>query len=307
MKVLYGNEVWDNLEAFWSATPRKCAIAYFTDMNLPFDEGDLLVVDASPIAIKTGQTKASLLRRAFSAKAKVYSWPGLHSKVYVLGTDAFIGSANASKHSRQLMECMAHTRDPIEVGQAIGFVHALAKNATVIDELYLQEIEAIQVDQSPPPNKQKSRQLAPATRRYWLVGLIPLDDPDKELEAKRKALQRSLPDVDVRWFSHRGRRTKLYQDVTEGDGIIEVWNEPGKAPVVHPPAVVVNSVIRGDHRRICHFINRRDYEDFALTWKQFAKLISEAGWDVMPTNKGCREIPERFAERINRLWPGLHD
>lgn len=71
---------------------------------LPLQTGDLLVCDASDRAVRNGSTHPHALERYIRRGVAVYSYPGLHAKVIVLPRRVFVGSANASKHSRDCLE-----------------------------------------------------------------------------------------------------------------------------------------------------------------------------------------------------------
>jgi phosphatidylserine/phosphatidylglycerophosphate/cardiolipin synthase-like enzyme len=78
-----------------------------TAPHLRFREGDLLICDASDVAITGGLTSVSLLRSFVNQGAQVYSYDGLHSKVAVIDDLALIGSANLSKLSRHQLKVPA--------------------------------------------------------------------------------------------------------------------------------------------------------------------------------------------------------
>ena len=60
---------------------------------------------------------------------RIFSVANLHAKVYVLGTTALIGSANASQHSAHtLVEAMLLTTDRKVVEKSKAFVRSIAKN-----------------------------------------------------------------------------------------------------------------------------------------------------------------------------------
>jgi phosphatidylserine/phosphatidylglycerophosphate/cardiolipin synthase-like enzyme len=66
----------------------------------------------------------------------VYSFQGLHAKVFVFDQAAVVGSTNVSKHSRDnLTEAALLTTDPDAVNSARDFVNALAVNP--VDRKYL--------------------------------------------------------------------------------------------------------------------------------------------------------------------------
>jgi hypothetical protein len=67
---------------------------------LPLRQGDFLICDASERAIKQGVTSAKALASYLRIGVKVFSHEGLHSKVVATESFAWVGSANASKNSR---------------------------------------------------------------------------------------------------------------------------------------------------------------------------------------------------------------
>src|SRR5688572_22041220 len=81
-----------------ASSERKAAVAYVTsDQYVEFKEDDLLVVDASDMAIACGETDREVLTRAFSRGVRLYSLPDLHAKLFVFDDTAVIGSANLSE------------------------------------------------------------------------------------------------------------------------------------------------------------------------------------------------------------------
>lgn len=67
---------------------------------LPLRKGDFLICDASERAIKQGVTSAKALASYLRIGVKVFSHEGLHSKVVATESFAWVGSANASRNSR---------------------------------------------------------------------------------------------------------------------------------------------------------------------------------------------------------------
>lgn len=77
---------------------------------MPLEDGDVAVVDAGTKALRAGQSSHDAVDSWLQAGAHIYSYEGLHAKAYLLGSCAFVGSANASRHSQeQLLEAMLHT------------------------------------------------------------------------------------------------------------------------------------------------------------------------------------------------------
>lgn len=97
--------------------------------QLPLPTGSVLVVDASNPSVIAGTTNPFEILRYLDSGVKVFSQSGLHAKVYVFDSRAWVGSANASENSRvNLIECMAFSQDSSVVKGAIEFVKSHALN-----------------------------------------------------------------------------------------------------------------------------------------------------------------------------------
>ena len=93
---------------------------------LPLPKGSKLVVDASKAAVGSGQTNPSELLILLKKGVEIYSYAGLHAKVFVIGSQLFIGSTNVSGRSQErLQEAAFHTRERAIVGEARDFVKSL--------------------------------------------------------------------------------------------------------------------------------------------------------------------------------------
>jgi hypothetical protein len=91
---------------------------------LPLKVKDTLVCDASSATVASGSTNPYTLKACLDAGVDVYSYPDLHAKVIVGQGTAWIGSANASRHSRDtLWEAVLETTDAVR--QARDFVNQL--------------------------------------------------------------------------------------------------------------------------------------------------------------------------------------
>jgi hypothetical protein len=76
MRRVLSNDLWTEVRKQARASKlRKAAIAYVTRDLVGFREGDTLVVHASPLAIKNGETDAPLLRR-LHRKVRRGGWSG---------------------------------------------------------------------------------------------------------------------------------------------------------------------------------------------------------------------------------------
>lgn len=124
---------------------RYVAVAYLGTgafEHLPLGRGDTLVVDCSERSARAGQTDPAEVRKYLNAHVNVYSYEGLHSKVYVFDDTAIIGSANASQSSRdRLEEAVVVVNDKTAVAHARQYVTTLAHQK--LTRASLKAVEAV--------------------------------------------------------------------------------------------------------------------------------------------------------------------
>lgn len=138
---LVTENVWPFLTAAAKATnlPAMCAVAYFSEgasRLLPLRSGSQLVVDASEASVAGGRTCPKDLILLWQRGVRIFSVENLHSKLLVLGSRAYIGSANASSHSANtLLEAVLVTTDRKSVSAARAYVRSLCLNDLGLEEL----------------------------------------------------------------------------------------------------------------------------------------------------------------------------
>ena len=139
---LLTGKVWSRLKKIRqkNASQRSwVAVAYIgkgAAKLLPLNRGSRLVVNASDEAVKAGQTCPADLLALQDRGVRIFNYVHLHAKVYVFGSVAAIGSANASRNSSEVLtEALVLTTDRLIVNEAKGFVQSLAKNELGPDEL----------------------------------------------------------------------------------------------------------------------------------------------------------------------------
>lgn len=140
--------VWEKIsELTHNAKSRHVAVAYIgsdaLDM-LPLGKGDTLIVDLSDGPVKSGSTDPSVIRRYFHKGVNVFSYRGLHAKVFIFDNTAVIGSTNVSSNSRdKLTEAAVITSDPGIVRRCLQFVEGLREELDPLDSEQIAERERI--------------------------------------------------------------------------------------------------------------------------------------------------------------------
>jgi PLD-like domain len=193
------------------------AVAYFgkgAARLLSLQKGSQLVVDASDNAVKSGLTCPNDLIVLLKKGVRIFSVANLHAKVYVFGTTALIGSANASRHSAQtLVEAMLLTTDRRVVEKSKAFVQSIAKN-----ELGPEQLRRLQKLYRPPrrhlggarrKNKPQGARVTASLPPMRLVRLVPATWSERDwaehdvgtgIAQRRREHRRSWKLDDFQWF-----------------------------------------------------------------------------------------------------------
>lgn len=249
MTTAFCASVWDELgrAAKRSKQSANVAVAYFSQGGaelLPIGWGSRLVVDASEAAVKSGQTCPTELRTLMRRGVRVYSQAGLHAKVFVLGSKAFVGSPNVSGRSaNHLQEAMIVTSDRKVVADAKRF----------IDDMCLQELGPKGVDRLAkmyrPPQidggsvgrskivKRAARPTAPRIRLVQLVEGSPPEGSEGTWERGRKRAEKRMTHprrfaLEAFWW---GRRNSFEL----GDIVVQVTKVTDGRRLVSPPGTVI--------------------------------------------------------------------
>ena len=114
-RFLYADEVWEEItKAVLESSRTRAAVAYVTQIEaLPLKSGDVLVADASDLAIASGQTSANAIETLVDGCHCRLS-RGLHAKVVIADSTLFTSSANASGSSlNALFEAALKSDNPI--------------------------------------------------------------------------------------------------------------------------------------------------------------------------------------------------
>jgi hypothetical protein len=117
MGTLLQPRVWDEITASAKSarSPAHVAVAFFADgahLLLPVPAGSQLAVDASLSVVKSGATCPAALKKLMNRGVSIFSLSGLHAKMYSFDKIAYVGSANVSMRSRDVLaEAMLRVKD----------------------------------------------------------------------------------------------------------------------------------------------------------------------------------------------------
>ena len=291
-----------------AASRRRAALAYVTSEIVKFESGDILVVDASFVAIKTGQTNAALLLRLHKRGVVIHSWPRLHAKVVVADGRAFVGSANMSNQSvKNLTEAVMETDAPQAVSQAASFVEQLAAQSQKLDQAALVALTKIKVIKQGPWLGGGPKPKIRLGKNTWLIGVHEEDDtPPDQLEFAEKtrravAKKAGVSEHDVSWIRWPGKG-RFAMNSRGGDVVIQIWRDREKDKT---PAEVLKAVplLRRERRGNVTFVFAPEAtgKRRAMSWPNFKALMAGVGFNKVSTNAERRLRPA-IADAVAAAW-----
>ncbi|MBL7940348.1 MAG: phospholipase D family protein [Flavobacteriales bacterium] len=276
------------------------AVAYFGADGaglLPLRKGSRLVVDASLDAVKSGQTHPGALLKLYRQGVAIFNKPGLHAKVFIVGKKAYVGSANASRHSAHtLIEAAMVSDNAKTVRQVRAFIDELA-----LHELGEEQLKGLIKIYRPPKNMVGERQArASATKgpRVWITRITIGDLPEafediheEEGRVARKLMEHPRRHVqDDFWWAGDCPYAK-------GDIVVQVVRERGVPNRVRPPGTVLHMVthVQNGQRKTFVYLEMPNKRQKLET--VFAKQIGAGARGIRPGPLG-----KSRAERVLRAW-----
>lgn len=299
-----------------SATHVDAAIAYFGrggSKRIPLKKGDRLVTDMSLATVQSGITDPYEVEKLVQRKVLVFTRRNLHAKVVVADACVVAGSANASKHSFDVLdEAAILTNDPVAIRRAKEFIDRLCTEP--ISPEYLEECKR----QYKPPRFKgqgangKLAQARTSHAKLWIVNLYDASIPNPEIEryeqGEKQAKERVRDESKFKTTSfHWPHKPKMASELELGDWIIEVITHKDKTIDVYPPGRLlltdhyVRDAASGKERWVFHLEvpQRRQ----SMTWKAFrigAKSVFEKGYLHFPRTVPIRDVI--VADGLLKLW-----
>ena len=275
-KLLHGS-VWPAIREIAEKNSARtvAAVPYFGAgalLQLGLKEGDCLVVQFTEGAVKAGQIDPREVLKALREGIKVFSYSGLHAKVYVFGKTAVIGSANASSSSETLVEACVVTREAALVASARRFVRSIALQE-VSEELARQWVKHIPQRRTVLGTASKKGSLEP----IWLLPLevIPRDEVDeRHFEREEPVARKSMEHPRVGRLHDFCFSGALAKDFQVGQRVVQLVKYTAKKIMVEPPGTIVRVVrykVGRQHRAIVFLEILRGRR--ARQWEAFQKSL----------------------------------
>lgn len=313
MQKLLHDELWRQLgKLARRSASRRAAIAYVTEDHLGLQDGDRLIVDASVLAVRSGETNAKLLLQLHRRGVEIYSRRGLHAKMILLEDKAFIGSANMSKSSANRLDEAGILTDHSGTVAAVQRLLAdWAPEGTSLTEQRLKSLAELPVSRRRSPAAiGGSRTTKPEAMggRVWVVGVKELRDdafPDEE-ERLQKGLERAARKRRyrrgrlewIRWAGDSGFGVKC----RGGDIVFQIQKslDRKRLYVLRPMTVVLV-----DKEPTCRRIHLEPYPGRMvdeMTVLQFQKLLADLGVKRPVGGGSSRILPGDVGDGAVQAW-----
>ncbi|MGA7807071.1 hypothetical protein [Bradyrhizobium sp.] len=308
MNRILTTEIWHEAKKLaHTASGRKLAIAYVTADHIGLRSGDLLVADASPRAIRSGQTDAKLLAKLHKAGVIIHSREGLHSKVMLIGKYVVVGSANMSGSG--LTDAAVLSDEPTIRSGVASFIAQLCTKKSRLDRddiAALCKIEVVRTGwpKGKPKKPIRIRRLGNAT---WIVGVYSLKRAPTEDEQKR--IDRATSDINeklgaeaeeydwIRW----GKKGKFAKECRVGDTLIQVFNpKNGKGRAITRRRAVLLKRTEPNWIRI--YISDETRDSREVGWQRFQRILRAAGYPRKVQSGSVQRLETEMARTIDRRW-----
>lgn len=305
---LVTEDVWPFLTAAAKATsrPSMCAVAYFSEgasRLLPLRSGSRLVVDASEASVAGGRTCPKDLILLWQLGVRIFSVENLHSKLLVLGSRAYIGSANVSNHSANtLLEAVLVTTDRHSVSAARAYIRSLCLN-----ELGLEELRRLSGLYRRPQMhgkkgvKRQRRSRRPALTELRIAKLVTRAWPEGsesaqeagEKVARSKWKHRATHQFDT---FHWGGNSSLKR----GQSVLQIIDEGDGQVFVSPPGNIIHTKKWRSGKRTGMYVYLELPKQRRKRLNIFCKQLGYGAKKKL--SRSGRVADAAFAEKLRAVW-----
>ncbi len=290
--------IWRKLtEAAISSSKSYVAVAYFSknaSKMLPLAKGSILVVDASENAVKSGQTCPEELLKLEKLGVKIFSFTGLHAKVFVFDNVLYIGSTNVSAHSANyLEEAILKTNEKKVVNESVAFIKSLLiKQLTQNELIELNKIYKEPKFFSPKSSKKQNIQ----NGHEQVVYVVKLRTLKKEFKNEQedydKGKKIALEKLE------EGQELEAYRHVVThkpkiGDLVIRITKDDNRTRVA-APATILNIKPIKNSNRIYVYVAAPKLKEKSL--KEIEKKLGTTELKKAGLKKSS------LAAKINSMW-----
>jgi hypothetical protein len=285
---------------------RRAAIAFVTEDLVGFHSADVLVVNASLRAIRSGGTAAKLLLNLHDDGVSIYNCENLHAKVLLLDDTAVIGSGNMSDMSSRAaggwQEAGLITNDAVCVAGVASFIEQLARPKALLKRKRLVALTKIKVKRQSSRSKgrltKRGVRVQQLGNRTWITGLRAVEISQEEERQAEKA-KREL-DGETEYMRYP-TATNFAKAVRPGDSVIVIWKpqKNSRATVFRLTPVLLKHRVR--RNALIHYREARGkYSE--ISWTKFQTLLKGVGYRRQVKPRSTQLVPIELADALAKGW-----
>ncbi|MFT5028526.1 MAG: hypothetical protein ACI9VS_000951 [Candidatus Binatia bacterium] len=311
MQEVLCHNIWKRVGSLArKARRRKAAIAYVTKDLIGFRRNDMLVVDASENAVKSGETDARLLRDLLKRGVQIFSCDSLHAKLLWFDQKALVGSGNLSRSSEQtLVEAGVLNDHPGTAASVESLIEQLIQQSPKLEARDISRLCRIEVlrrgrGRLSSSNQGKKPSVAELGNRVWLISVRellrdPSESDQTQIDEAVEELRSSgnTAGSEVGWIRWSGG-SRFVRECREGDLVIRIWrSNKAKQPGRVCPATPVLLKQRAG-RGMRFFVSESIASPKHLAWGQFKRLLRECGFAPKVGSHTARELDQDLADPL---------
>lgn len=315
---LSNDGLWNELrERAKTSKSVKAAVAFLGNGGadlLPLKKGDTLVVNLGLQTVRQGATSPKEIQRLIRRGVVVFTRSNLHAKFFICGKSLFVGSANVSKNSQNVLE---------EAGALTSEIAAIRRATDFFDKLCTEPVRPeylkLCLRAYRPPRFSRQTKLSRTlgqkriieAKLWFMGGLVYSELAEKEKrradeiveKVEKKLIKTKSTHVDYSHFSYKPR---FFKQIRTGDWLVNciLDKQAGRREVCCPRQVIGQTSVpaKGGKRKYLLLSEAPDKEQ-VIPLGRFRKKVRK----ILPRldNESPRTSPivnTKAADLILSLW-----
>jgi hypothetical protein len=253
---------------------------------------DVLVVDACERNVRAGLTNPREIEKFMDAKVQCFTVDDLHAKGYLADKTVFVGSMNASTHSRDtLIEACLQVRS---AGVAAQFESWLASLALVpLTAERLAELKDIYK----PAKWGKAGSYKPRTSAAWVLTIDRDDDSEETEEYLDEVAASNDIGSDEIYAVTVSKRSRAARFARQGDEFF-ILDHRGRIKALPPMRLIEPAKLIASRYRLA----LKDSDQPSVPFGAFLRVIRRIYPRFPVSGKSARSIRPAAAAQLRKMW-----
>lgn len=254
---------------------------------------DVLVLDASERNVRGGLTNPHEIEKFMKTRVRCYTVEHLHSKVYRADLNLYVGSVNASTHSRDtLIEACLRVRHSGVVQQFENWLAALPLVPLLPDRI--EELKKIYNPPKWPKAPGAHRRQAAA----WVASITYTDKSAESKEYRKEVARKNETDADDIFTLAMGRRNRIGRDARPGDEFFVIDHREIEVVAYKPMRLIDRPRLIGNRYRFA----LEDSGEKTASRAAFVRAARKVYPRFPKSAKSTRGVDSATAAELRKLW-----